>query len=659
MRRRGRVVTALALGCVGPAAAQTARGADPTVVPLWAAGAPDALGVTPDDQPSLTVYRPAKARATGAAVVVFPGGGYDHLSLDREGAQVARWLNDLGIAAFVARYRVGPRYRHPTMRLDALRAVRVVREGAARWGLDPHRVGVIGFSAGGHMAGTVGTRFAAGDSTSSDAIERVSARPDFMVLVYPVVTMGDRYGHRGSQVNLLGDSASANLVRETSVDLHVTADTPPTFLVATSDDATVPVENTTMLFRALRDAGVSTEMHVFQTGRHGFALAAGDSALSAWTRLCATWLRTNGWLGSKTPRVVAGRTRRDSVPAGRYAAVVDAASTSRDGVPVNGLPTFTTLGAALAAAPAKAVRPHVVLLRNGRYREKLSVDKPNIALVGESRDGTVITFDAVADTPAPGGGTLGTRGSFTLRVTAPDFRAEHLTIENTFDYAGNAAKPDSDPTKVRNTQALALATTDGSDRAVFDDVKLLGGQDTFFANAGRHYFHRCVIAGHVDFIFGAGQVVFDDCDIISRDRGDSTNNGYITAPSTDVGKPYGFLFVRSRLKKESPRMAPRSVALGRPWHPSATPTAMGSAVFIACWMDNHISPMGWDRMSSVDSTTKVRYWFEPGNARFFEYGSTGPGAITSATRRVLSDGDARTYTIDRVLGGWTPVIRPR
>jgi pectinesterase len=205
---------------------------------------------------------------------------------------------------------------------------------------------------------------------------------------------------------------------------------------------------------------------------------------------------------------------------------------------------------------------------------------------------------------------------------------------------------------------VALATTGASDRAVFDDVRLLGHQDTFFGNAGRHYFRRCVVAGHVDFIFGAGTVVFDDCDIVSLDRGSPTENGYITAPSTDATTPYGMVFYKSRLKKESPSMAPRSVALGRPWHPSATPAAVSSAIYLECWMDDHISPKGWDHMSSVDSTTKVRYWFEPGSARFLEYRSAGPGAIESPTRRVMSEGDARTYARTRVLGGWRPELRP-
>jgi pectinesterase len=353
----------------------------------------------------------------------------------------------------------------------------------------------------------------------------------------------------------------------------------------------------------------------------------------------------------------AGGVRAQPAPA-RAAAIVDARFTGREGAAVNGVPTYRTLGAALAAAPADARAPHVIQLRDGRYREKLSVDKPHVWLIGQSRAGTVLTYDDAAGKPAPGGGTLGTRGSWTLRVTAPDFRAERLTIENAWDFPANARKAEGDPTKLAATQALALALTDGSDRAVLLDVRMTGYQDTFFANAGRVYLRGCEISGHVDFIFGAARAVFEECDIVSRDRGDPRNNGYVTAPSTDAASPIGFLFVRSRLRKERPEMAPNSVALGRPWHPSATPLAVSSAVFLDCWMDDHITAAGWDRMSSVDSATQVRYWFEPGVARFFEAGSTGPGAVASPTRRVLGPGDLRSYTIARTLGDWTPAVPP-
>lgn len=340
-----------------------------------------------------------------------------------------------------------------------------------------------------------------------------------------------------------------------------------------------------------------------------------------------------------------------------YGAIVDAHFTGKDGTRVDGVPTYRTIGAALAQLPINGVGRVVIFVRNGRYREKLTVDRPYVTLRGESRDRTILTYDAAAGTPRPEGGTYGTRGSYTLRIVAPGFHAEHLTIENAFDYPANFAKAADDPTRVRDAQAVALMLDMLSDRAVFDDVRITGYQDTLFPNAGRSYFVHCEIAGNVDFIFGAGVAVFDDCDIISRDRGSATNNGYITAPSTPASQPYGFVFVHSRLKKERPSMAPASVTLGRPWHPYGAPGISSSAVFIDCWMDDHIGAKGWDRMSHVDSTGQ-RIWNEPEDARFFEYGSTGPGGVASPRRRVLSAAQAATYAVDRVLGGWVPLVTP-
>ncbi len=339
-----------------------------------------------------------------------------------------------------------------------------------------------------------------------------------------------------------------------------------------------------------------------------------------------------------------------------YQAVVDARYAGKDGATVNGAPTYHTIGAALAAVPGENASTFVIYIRNGRYHEKLVVQKPNVTFLGESRDGAVLTYDDAAGTKIPAGvwvagaenGTLGTRGSYTIRVAAPDFRAERMTIENAFDFQGNAAKPDADPTKLRGTQGVAFMTYDGADRTALVDVKLVGWQDTLFPNVGRHYFKRVEVLGHVDFIFGAGQAVFDESRIISRGA------GYVTAPSTENTKAYGFLFWHSRLERENASVAANTVALGRPWHPSARVSALGSAIYVDCWMDDHITTKGWDHMSSVDSVSQVRYWFEPENARFYEYRSTGPGAVVGATRHVLSDGDARAYTPTRVLDGWVP-----
>ncbi len=361
----------------------------------------------------------------------------------------------------------------------------------------------------------------------------------------------------------------------------------------------------------------------------------------------------NPCTGKFVPMPVASST----TGAAHYAAIVDAKFHGTDGDSATGTPTFRSLGAALTALPPNGVGRAAILMRNGRYHEKLTVDRPYVSIVGESRDSTILTYDAAADTPNPGGGTYGTRGSFTLRIVAPDFRADNLTIENAFDYPANVAKPDSDRTKLKNMQAVALMLDLGSDRATFVNVKITGFQDTLFPNSGRSYFARCEVWGHVDFIFGAGQAVFDDCDIVSRDRGSKTNNGYVTAASTDAGQSFGFLFIHSRLKKEHPEMAPNSVTLGRPWHPFANPRAVASVAFIDCWMDDHIGERGWDRMSSVDSTG-TRVWYEPSSARFAEYGTRGPGAIHGDARRVLSDADAARYTTGAVLSGWTPALGP-
>jgi pectinesterase len=326
------------------------------------------------------------------------------------------------------------------------------------------------------------------------------------------------------------------------------------------------------------------------------------------------------------------------VPLPAHDAVVDVKFLGRDGDVVRGSHTYHTIGAALAAAPDAGQTPHVIYVRNGRYHEKLSVDKPMITLLGENRDSTVLTFDATADTPQPGGGTLGTRGSFTLRITAPDFRAEHITIENAFDYLANAKKPATSPTKVKNTQAVALHLDTGSNRAVFVDCRLAGWQDTLYANAGRAYFTDTIILGTTDFIFGAGIAVFEDCDIISR------AGGFVVAPSTPPLQRYGFVFVGSHLRRESNLVKVGSVALGRPWHPSSNPDVSPNAVFIDCDMDDHIAASGWTSMGG----------YEPSTARFFEYKNHGVGAVKDPARRILTEDEARHYAVREVLGGWQP-----
>lgn len=266
---------------------------------LWPDGAPGALGTSPEDRPKVTIYRAPAAAASGAAVVVCPGGGYRTLASDHEGKQVAEWLGTLGVSAFVLQYRLGPRYHHPAPLHDAQRAIRIVRARAKEFGVDPARLGILGFSAGGHLASTAGTHFDDGRADAPDAIERVSSRPDFMVLAYPVMSMAATYAHRGSVQHLLGETPDPKLVEDLSNERRVTPQTPPAFLFHTADDASVPVENSLAFTQALRQAGVPVELHVFPRGRHGVGLAPDDPVLSQWPRLCAAWLRAMGLL---TPR---------------------------------------------------------------------------------------------------------------------------------------------------------------------------------------------------------------------------------------------------------------------------------------------------------------------------------------------------------------------
>ena len=284
------------------AAARTTPAVRPLVaraqaaIPLWANGAPGALGATPADQPELTPYLPPAGTANGTAVVIFPGGGYQHLSMEKEGSDVANWLAGAGVTTFVVRYRLGPNYHHPTMLGDAQRAIRIVRARAAEWNVDPRRLGVIGFSAGGHLASTAGTHFDVGKAADADPVERASSRPDFLLLIYPVITMRDSLTHAGSRRNLIGLEAAPDLVRLMSNETQVTRDTPPTFLVHSTDDKTVPVENSLLFYEALKRNGVPAEMHVFEYGGHGFGLAPRDRVLSSWTTLCESWMRRHGWL---------------------------------------------------------------------------------------------------------------------------------------------------------------------------------------------------------------------------------------------------------------------------------------------------------------------------------------------------------------------------
>jgi acetyl esterase/lipase len=273
-----------------------ARAQEPTTVLLWASGAPGALGNEDSDQPSLTIFLPVKNQANGTGVIVCPGGGYGALASNHEGRQVANWLNSLGIAAFVLEYRLGPRYHHPIELGDAQRAIRLVRGHASAYGVTPDRLGVMGFSAGGHLAATTGTHFDNGNAADPDPMQRASSRPDFLVLGYPVISFTTPYTHQGSLRNLLGDNPDPKLTQSLSAELQVTPETPPTFLFHTTEDKTVPVENSVLFYLALRKAGVAAEMHIFERGPHGVGLALRDPALALWPELLANWFRMRGLL---------------------------------------------------------------------------------------------------------------------------------------------------------------------------------------------------------------------------------------------------------------------------------------------------------------------------------------------------------------------------
>lgn len=262
---------------------------------LWPDGAPGAQGSEDIDKPTLTPYLVPQGRGTGTAVIVCPGGGYQHLSMEKEGSDIAHWLNSLGVTAFVLKYRLGPKYHHPVELGDAQRAIRTVRAKAAEYRVQPDRVGIMGFSAGGHLASSAGTHFDAGNAAATDPIDRAGSRPDFMVLCYPVISFG-QFAHRGSEQMLLGQNPDPALVELMSSELQVTAQTPPTFLFHTTEDRTVPVENSVMFYMALRKAGVPAEIHIYERGPHGVGLAPTDEALSSWPARLADWLRIHGLL---------------------------------------------------------------------------------------------------------------------------------------------------------------------------------------------------------------------------------------------------------------------------------------------------------------------------------------------------------------------------
>lgn len=245
--------------------------------------------------PDMTVYMPAKRNATGQAVIICPGGGYVNLAYDWEGTDVAKLLNSKGITAIVLKYRLPNSKSNiiPNLSplMDAKRAIRMTRFYATKWNIKKDKVGIMGFSAGGHLASTLGTHFDNGDPKATDSIEQLSSRPDFMILIYPVISMSKNIMHAGSRNSLIGNHPTDELAKLYSNELQVTKETPPTFLVHATDDKGVPVENSLLFYQALKDNNVPAEMHIYPKGGHGFGLALGKGYLETWTDRLIDWLR--------------------------------------------------------------------------------------------------------------------------------------------------------------------------------------------------------------------------------------------------------------------------------------------------------------------------------------------------------------------------------
>jgi pectin methylesterase-like acyl-CoA thioesterase len=298
----------------------------------------------------------------------------------------------------------------------------------------------------------------------------------------------------------------------------------------------------------------------------------------------------------------------------------------------DGLSDYSTVQGAIDAVPVNNTEKVEIYIQNGVYKELVNIPKtkPFIYLRGESASGTVITYDNYSGKPKPGGGTYGTTGSASVYVYGDDFTAENITFENSFD---------EQSVDVKDKQAVAVYAR--GERQKFINTRFIGNQDTLYVNNGSQYFYQSYIEGDVDFIFGGARAVFEECTIFSLDKGSTTNNGYVTAASTLISEPYGYLFLNSRLLSNAPD---GTVYLGRPWHPSGNPDAIGSVVIMNSYLGPHIIAQGWTDMSG----------FSYKDARFYEYKNYGPGVAINEDRRQLTDEEAEQYTIENVLRGWNP-----
>lgn len=328
---------------------------------------------------------------------------------------------------------------------------------------------------------------------------------------------------------------------------------------------------------------------------------------------------------------------------------------------------FATIQAALDAAPKDETLRYRILITAGSYKEKLVITRPNMEIRGEGEAKTVIHFDTYAgNSKGYREDGWGTPGSAVVAINTTDIHLEDLTIDNTFDFLDNDAKKTrNDPDAVADSQAVALLLDTASDRISANRVSLHGYQDTLFVHGNRAYFYQSTISGNVDFIFGQANTVFEQSTIVSRPRNSTFEEGeihsFVTAPSTNIGREYGLTFIDSKLTRED-GVPDNSITLGRPWHPTTTfadgryadPDAIGKAVFIRTFMDSHINPVGWSSMSgTAPDGTKSRI-FTPEESRFFEYKSTGPGAVVNAQRPQLSDSEAAAYTLENIFQDWQP-----
>ncbi|MDJ1483534.1 alpha/beta hydrolase [Cytophagaceae bacterium YF14B1] len=283
--------------------ATTVSATVPEPILLWPEGAPGALGDTDEDKPAIYPFPAPKETATGAAVLICPGGGYINRAMEHEGYDLARWFNQMGITAFVLRYRVNnaehKKYGYPHAFHDATRAMRTIRSRAKEWSIDPDKIGLMGFSAGGHLASMLGTHFDNGNSKAKNVLDKTSSRPSFLMLIYPVISFTTPYTHRGSRDMQIGPDLDSTLAEYMSTENHVTSFTPPTFLMYTDDDP-VLADNAVLFYMGLRKAKVPAELHIYEKGGHGYGMANGvgkapnNPILATWTDRLKDWLKNRG-----------------------------------------------------------------------------------------------------------------------------------------------------------------------------------------------------------------------------------------------------------------------------------------------------------------------------------------------------------------------------